>query len=129
MQATENGETGEGGAFAPVLEAVRSTGWTSTVLDLDGVGDKAAFLGRCADALALPGWTGRNWDALADSLKDLSWLPVARGRLLLVARWRGFADAAPADWRAAQDVFASAEAHWRGRAEGFAVLLSVDTGR
>ncbi len=39
-------------------------------LDLDGVTDKAGLTDRCARALALPDWFGRNWDALADSLSD-----------------------------------------------------------
>ncbi|WP_255954315.1 barstar family protein [Streptomyces odontomachi] len=115
-------------AFTPVLEAVRATGWTSTVLDLDAVTGKAAFLDRCARALELPDWFGHNWDALADCLRDLSWLPVARGRLLLVSGWQAYAAARPDEWATAQQVFAEAEAYWNGRAEGFAVLLTVAGG-
>ncbi|MGW2997195.1 barstar family protein, partial [Streptomyces sp. NPDC001193] len=29
----------------------------------------------------MPSWFGGNWDALADALIDLSWLPRAPGRL------------------------------------------------
>lgn len=116
-------------AFTPVLEAVRATGWTSAVLDLDGVRDKAAFMERCGRALELPDWFGRNWDALADCLRDLSWLPVARGRLLLVSGWQAYAEARPGEWATAQQVFAEAEAYWNDRAEGFSVLLTVTGGR
>ena len=112
-------------AFEPVLEAVRATGWTSVVLDLDGVTDRTGFLDRCAHALALPDWSGRNWDALADCLRDLSWLPVSRGRLVLVSGWQDYAASRPDQWAIAQQVFADAEQHWAGRAEGFAVLLAV----
>ncbi len=115
--------------FAPVLEAVRATGWTSSVLDLTGVTDKAALLDRCTRALDLPAWFGGNWDALADCLKDLSWLPVARGRLLLVLGWQAYAKARPEEWAVVQEVFSEAEAHWNTRAEGFAVLLAVGGGR
>ncbi|GHJ38920.1 barstar family protein [Streptomyces sp. TS71-3] len=112
-------------SFAPVLEAVRAAGWSTGVLDLAGVTGKAAFLERCARALDAPGWFGRNWDALADGLKDLSWLPAAPGRLLLAVGWQEYAAAQPAEWVTAQEVFAEAEAHWSGRPEGFAVLLAM----
>jgi hypothetical protein len=36
---------------------------------------KAELLDEFARALEFPGWVGRNWDALADALGDLSWLP------------------------------------------------------
>ncbi|MEU5778012.1 barstar family protein [Streptomyces venezuelae] len=107
-----------GDPFAPVLEAVRGAGWATTTLSLSGVTDKAAFMERCARGLGLPDWFGRNWDALADSLTDLSWERPARGRLLVVSGWQEYADAAPGEWRIAQDVFSSAVEHWRGAAEG-----------
>jgi hypothetical protein len=47
-----------------------------------------------ARALSFPGWFGRNWDALEDALADLSWLPAARGRVLLVHRVAATSDAA-----------------------------------
>ena len=37
---------------------------------------KAALLSDFARALEFPDWSGHNWDALADSLRDLSWLPA-----------------------------------------------------
>ncbi len=43
---------------------------------------KAGFLDAVAAALSFPGWFGRNLDALADSVGDLSWLPP--GPLALV---------------------------------------------
>ncbi|CAM5500069.1 Barstar (barnase inhibitor) domain-containing protein OS=Streptomyces glaucescens OX=1907 GN=SGLAU_05885 PE=3 SV=1 [Streptomyces glaucescens] len=39
-------------------------------VDLAGVTDKAGLMDRCARALDLPEWFGRNWDALADGLGD-----------------------------------------------------------
>ncbi len=57
-------------------------------LDLGGVTDKAGLMDRCARALALPDWFGRNWDALADSLSDPSvWPAQARQRGLVL--WCG----------------------------------------
>ncbi|MEU5091904.1 barstar family protein [Streptomyces sp. NPDC021356] len=80
-------------------------------LDLDGVTDKAGLMDRVARALALPGWFGRNWDALADSLADPSVWPkeaAGRGLLLVVRGWRAYAAGRPEEWRIAEDVFAQA---------------------
>lgn len=73
------------------------------VLDLTGVTDKAALMDRCAGALALPDWFGRNWDALADCLTDLP-EPVT----LVVTGWQAYARTRPREWQTAQDVFATA---------------------
>ena len=43
--------------------------------------DQADLLARIATALAFPAWFGHNWDALADCLGDLGWLPEAPARL------------------------------------------------
>ncbi|MEV6026701.1 barstar family protein [Streptomyces sp. NPDC052036] len=80
-------------------------------LDLDGVTDKAAFMERIGLALELPDWFGRNWDALADSLTDLTVWPagaVERGLVLVVQDWRAYAKARPEEWRIAEEVFSEA---------------------
>ncbi|MFF0429871.1 barstar family protein [Streptomyces sp. NPDC004520] len=87
------------------------------VLDLAGVTDKAALMDRCAAALALPDWFGRNWDALADCLTDLP-EPVT----LVVTGWQAYARAQPREWRTAQDVFATAVEE---RPTRLSVLLSL----
>ncbi|MFF3644904.1 barstar family protein [Streptomyces sp. NPDC002564] len=111
--------------LAPVLDAARGAGWTTATLSLDGVSDKAAFMERCARGLGLPDWFGRNWDALADCLTDLSWAPRARGRLLVVSGWQAYADAAPGEWAVAQEVFSSAVEHWRGAETGLEIVLAL----
>ncbi|MGV9243766.1 barstar family protein [Streptomyces sp. NPDC003710] len=81
------------------------------LLDLDGVTDKSAFMERVARALDLPDWFGRNWDALADSLSDLTVWPSAaaeRGLLLVVRGWRPYAKERPQEWRIAEEVFSEA---------------------
>lgn len=52
-------------------------------IELDGTTDKTELFTRIASALIFPDWFGHNWDALADCLGDLSWLPAARKRALL----------------------------------------------
>ncbi|KOU74366.1 hypothetical protein ADK57_07535 [Streptomyces sp. MMG1533] len=80
-------------------------------LDLDGVTDKAGLMDRCARALGLPDWFGRNWDALADSLSDHTVWPedaVERGLLIVVRNWEPYAKALPEEWQIAQEVFSGA---------------------
>lgn len=48
---------------------------TVTRIALAGCSDKQAILAAFADALAFPPTFGHNWDALADCLADLGWLP------------------------------------------------------
>ncbi|CAM5250244.1 barstar family protein [Rhodanobacter lindaniclasticus] len=50
--------------------------------DLAGCRDKQELLRRLAVSLQLPDTFGHNWDALADCLRDLGWLP-AWGHVLL----------------------------------------------
>ncbi|MET7652031.1 MULTISPECIES: barstar family protein [unclassified Streptomyces] len=90
-------------------------------LDLDGVTDKAALMDRCADALGLPGYFGRNWDALADSLTDLPAPPGDGGLRIVVRNWRPYARARPQEWEIAQDVFAQAVA----QAPALSVVLAL----
>ncbi|MEV6381355.1 barstar family protein [Streptomyces sp. NPDC051773] len=96
------------GTLAEVLSA---GGWAYVGLDLTGVTDKPAFMDRCARAFDLPAYFGRNWDALADCLTDLSWAPPVRGRLVEVTGWQGYAGAEPNDWSIAREVFADASGH------------------
>lgn len=114
-----------GRGAVPLLDAVRSAGWHTLCLDLSGVTDKAAFMDRCARALGLPDWFGRNWDALADCLTDLSWAPSARGRLLVVTGWQEYAQTAPGEWGIAQEVFADAVERRRDTGAELDVLLSL----
>jgi RNAse (barnase) inhibitor barstar len=93
-------------------------------LDLDGVTDKAGLMDRCARALRLPDWFGRNWDALADSLADHTVWPegaVEQGLAVVVRNWQPYAKARPEEWEIAQDVFTEAV----DRAPSLSVLLSL----
>jgi RNAse (barnase) inhibitor barstar len=54
--------------------AARDAGLQVRRIDLGGVNKQELML-RIATAFDFPGTFGRNWDALADGLRDLSWLP------------------------------------------------------
>ncbi|WP_404961099.1 barstar family protein [Streptomyces sp. 147326] len=113
--------------LAPALAAADAAGWTTVRLDLDGVRGKAELMRRCGVALRLPEWVGGNWDALADAMRDLSWLPRAAGRLVAVTSWRGYAAARPAEWETFVEVLEEAVDFWRGLdggEPGLTVLLA-----
>jgi RNAse (barnase) inhibitor barstar len=52
-----------------LLETLRARGVDVRVVR--AAGDKAEILDAFAEALRLPDWFGRNWDALVDALRDL----------------------------------------------------------
>ena len=92
-----------------VAAEVGAAGWTVRWLPGAAVRDGVAFLAACGRALDFPSWYGQNWDALGDCLVDLSWLP-SPGTALLWPDSVALAEADPAAWRLAFDVFASSAA-------------------
>src|SRR5690606_15638938 len=71
-------------------EAAAMLGFAAAAVNFSGCRDKADALCRFARALRFPEWFGHNWDALADCLSDLSWMPADRYLLLLTGTdaWR-----------------------------------------
>ncbi|MEU0742783.1 barstar family protein [Streptomyces sp. NPDC006134] len=105
-----------------MTQAQDPAGRIVVTIDLDGVTDKAGLMDRCARALDLPEWFGRNWDALADVLADHSLWPeqaVERGLLVVVRGWGEYARERPEEWEVAEEVFAEAT----DRAAGLFVSL------
>lgn len=65
--------------------------------DLAGCHDKDELLHRLAVSLQLPATFGFNWDALADCVRDLGWMP-AWGHVLLFEHADDLREAASADY-------------------------------
>ena len=107
-----------------LLAAADTAGFAIIRIDLSAVRNKKELFERLATAFALPGWFGRNWDALADCLGDLSWLP-AGGYLVLLEHCDGFRASRGADFATVLRVFAAASDAWRDLRVPFWVL--VDT--
>ncbi|MBX3062380.1 MAG: barstar family protein [Anaerolineae bacterium] len=70
-------------------------GWGFSAIDLSDVRNKREVLHLLATRLQFPAYFGANWDALADMLGDLSWLP-AQGQVILISGAEGLRDRAPA---------------------------------
>ncbi|MER6156599.1 barstar family protein [Streptomyces sp. NPDC001868] len=108
-----------------LAEVLAAGGWAYVGLELGGVTDKPGFMERCVRAFELPEYFGRNWDALADCLTDLSWAPPVRGRLVEVTGWQEYAGAEPDDWNIAREVFAQAVDHWDGTGTELRIALAL----
>jgi len=74
------------GDESPLAAAMRDAGLRVSRIDLDGVADKRTLLARIAAQLDFPAGFGGNWDALADNLRDLQWLPSDTGHALFLDR-------------------------------------------
>ena len=95
-------------------------------MPLQGVSNKQQFLSACAGQLKLPSYFGGNWDALADCLRDLSWVHggiAAAGYVLHVSSGEKFAKTAPNDYQTALAVLAQAAEFWKGKGTAFVVFV------
>lgn len=113
------------GERARYLAAAVALGFAVAEIDFGGCTGKDDALARFARALHFPDWFGGNWDALQDSLSDLSWLP-AEGYLLLledVAQWR---EADSEGFDVALEILEQASNAWRLRLVPFWAVLPVE---
>jgi len=108
----------------PLAAAARDAGLQATRVDLQGCTDKPTLLLRLASALEFPSGLGRNWDGLADCLRDLSWRP-AGGQALLLGHAGDLRDAVEADFDTLLDILDEASQYWAGQGHPFWAFLSL----
>lgn len=105
---------------AEVVDALRGGRPRISRIELAGVSKKQALLSRLAESLRFPDSFGANWDALEDSLKDLSWLP-GEGNVLVFSATQ---DLSVADRDTLFQVLGGAAEFWREQgAPFFAVFV------
>ena len=113
-------------ATSAIMAGLVQDDWATSVVELDGAVDKPGIMDAIARGLDFPGWVGRNWDALDDALRDLSWwLPAERGRLVLVRGAGPVGPAVPRERRILQDVLETAVARWATTDSPLVVLLQA----
>lgn len=93
-------------------------------IDLAGCEGKEPLLQRIAEALETPAEQGRNWDALGDQLRDLSWLP-AQGYALLFAHADALRDAGEAAFDVLLDILDETTVDWQERNRPFWAFLAL----
>jgi RNAse (barnase) inhibitor barstar len=111
------------GEVESLCTAGRDAGLRCTRLDLAGCTDKDELLKRFAVALEFPAWFGANWDALADCLADLGWLPDT-GHALLIENAAELQAAAPETLDTTLEILAETSRAWQSRGLPFWVLVS-----
>ncbi|MBN8736185.1 MAG: barstar family protein [Xanthomonadales bacterium] len=84
-------------------------------ISLAGCRDKSDLLQRIAKSLAFPATFGANWDALADCLGDLGWLPQAGGYAWLFDHADELRDASENDFDVLCDALDDACKRWKDR--------------
>ena len=105
-------------------DAARGLGFAVAAVDFTGCRDKDEVLERFAAALRFPDWFGRNWDALADCLGDLSWWP-AQGYLLLLDHAGAWREAEPGDFATLLGIANDAAAAWSAQRVPFWALVPL----
>lgn len=110
--------------IAQVERAGRDAGLLVRRIDLHDCADKDTLLARMADALTTPEGQGRNWDALSDQLRDLSWLP-ARGYVLLLPHAAELRDADEASFDILLDILDEATVGWQESDVPFWAFLAL----
>ena len=81
---------------------------------------------ECERSYRFPAWFGHNWDALADCLADLSWLPLpakGAGILTIYDHCDVFASAALDDYDIALEVWEEVAEAWRRIGVPFVILV------
>lgn len=95
--------------------AAHAEGYFLRRISLAGCHDKADLMNRIAKALQFPKTFGANWDALADSLGDLEWLPNAGGYAWLFDHAADLRDASEPDFDTLCDILDDACKRWKDR--------------
>ncbi len=104
--------------------AARDAGLLVRRIDLGGCSSKAALMMRIGVALDFPSGSGRNWDALTDRLRDLSWLE-AEGYMLLVDTAGDLRDADEIDFDMLLEILEEVAGEWAGRGIPFWAFLAL----
>lgn len=99
------------GDLGGLAAVARDAGLKVLRIDLETCTDKRTLLLRIATQLDFPAGLGRNWDALSDALRDLSWLP-ANGYALLFGEAGDLRHGSRGDFDMLLDVLAEATASW-----------------
>jgi hypothetical protein len=107
---------------ATVQRQTEEQGWRFFHVDGAAVEDKRSFIRAAGDAMQFPAYSGQNWDAFEESLRDLAWAPSA-GYLVLFDEPDQFAERDPAQWAVARAVLQDAIAFWQEQGKPMVVLF------
>jgi Barstar (barnase inhibitor) len=107
--------------LSDVHAAASEVGFTVFDVDLAAVQSKSEFLAAIAQAIAAPEWFGKNWDALADALCDLSWKP-SPGYALVLHNGLNTFNLLEHDHEIAKEILESTVSYWKTQNKPFWVF-------
>jgi RNAse (barnase) inhibitor barstar len=108
----------------PLAEAAGMQGLRVCRLTLGNYTNHDALFDHLVQVLHLPADFGRNWDALADSLRDLSWLK-ATGYILLFDQAQDMRAKNEEDFDTLLDVLEDAVDYWHEAPAPFFVFFAL----
>jgi RNAse (barnase) inhibitor barstar len=121
-------DTGHAGVYGLSLPtdmlgaATRHVGFRYVEIDCAEVYDQASLFAALAAGLEFPEWFGGGWDALEDSLMDLSWIGEP-GLVVVLKDCDALMEEAPDDFTIASEVFDGAAAFWHETERPFWVFI------
>lgn len=107
--------------LSDVRAAANDAGYIVFDADLAAVQSKSEFLAAVAQAIEAPEWFGKNWDALADALCDLSWKP-APGYVLVLRNGLNSFNLLAHDHEIAKEIMDSTVSYWKTQHKPFWVF-------
>ncbi|RDI98233.1 barnase inhibitor [Dyella solisilvae] len=108
----------------PLGDAAGMQGLRVCRVSLADYTDRELLFDRLTMALRLPAEFGRNWDALADSVRDLSWLK-SPGYTLLFDQAQDMRDANEEDFDTLLDILEEAVDYWQDAESPFFVFFAL----
>jgi|SRR5579859_391108 len=91
-------------------------------INAEGVNSKQELLSAFADEFRFPDYFGKNWDALSECIRDLSWLP--RGNFVLALRNAGrLLGLGANDFAVLVGILGDATFSWKADGVTFSVVL------
>lgn len=112
------------GPIDDLLAGAQAADCLTLRVDLSLARDKEQMLTAIGKALRFPEWFGHNWDALADCLLDMGWLP-APGYVIILDHCDGIHGRAEEDFVKLMRVFQDAAETWREDGVPFWCLVDM----
>lgn len=112
----------EAAGASDFLAAAMALDFAAVTVNLAGCSERDEALERIGAALKFPSWFGRNWDALADCLADMSWWPAA-GYLVLIEHPDAWREAEPESFDTLLEIIEEASQAWAEAQKPFWALL------
>lgn len=116
------------GDLDTIAALARDAGLRLCRIDLRGCNSKPMLLMRLAAQLDFPIGFGRNWDALMDGLRDLSWLPAKGGYALLLEDAAELQAVAPKDFEVLLEILDDVAKEWAQDGIAFTAFVGLLAG-